>query len=334
MIKSHLKFLLAVPAGWLLKLLEVSALALCLVVGMYDPASGRDFHVSTQIKPDSLTVGDKALFINIIDVDSNYDIKPAPVEGQLGDATVLSDIYSIPDSEQGTMAFACTLAVYKPGISKIPSFVFNITDSLGNVERVSGDSLAVTVYSVLPADTSGVDIADIKEPMKLRGPIWPYLLIPLGIVVIAISIFLFSKYYRRKFEMPVVPPRPPWEIAYENLDRLKAERDLEFGRLKKFYFELTLIIREYLEGRYDFPAAEYTTYELENTEELKEIERDLYEELFATLNRADLAKFAKFLPEPADAESDLKFAYELVSKTIPVVKTDETEEKKLEVAAK
>ena len=93
-----------------------------------------DWDVRSRFRPrfyidsDSLTVGDKFLLFNTLNNADDYKIEPAPVEGQVGDATVLSDIYRIPDSEPGTIAFACTLAVYKPGEVEIPSFVLNFKD--------------------------------------------------------------------------------------------------------------------------------------------------------------------------------------------------------------
>jgi len=308
MIRPHLKFLLEVPTGWLLKSLEISILAFCLVIGMYDPVSGQKFKVSTYIEPESLTVGDKFLFINTIEINDDYDVEPAPIEEQIGDATVISD----HDPEPGMIAYACTLAVYRPGEVEIPSFVFNVTDSLGNTNAVIGKSVRTTIHSVLPADTTNLEIADIKEPMRLRGPIWPYLLIPLAVLVIVLSIVFLRKYFRKKLDIPAVPPRPPWETAYEKLDSLKAER----------------------EARYEFPAAEYTTYELENTEKLREIDTTLYNQLFDFFYRADLAKFAKFLPTIQDADSDMRFAYDFISKTIPVVESEEAKEEKLEEAVK
>jgi hypothetical protein len=334
MIKPHLKFLFAVPTGWLLKSLEVSILAFCLVIGMYDPVPGKQPGISTYIEPESLTVGDKFLFINKVESVEDYKIEPAPIEEQIGDAAVLSDIFKMQDPEPGTIAYACTLAVFRPGDAEIPSFVFNITDSLGNTESVIGKSVRTTIGSVLPADTTDLEIADIKEPMRLRGPIWPYLIIPLVILVIVSSIFILRKYFRKKMDIPDLPPRPPWEVAYEKLDHLKAERHIEFGRLKRYYFDLSLIVREYIEGRYEFPAAEYTTYELENTEKLREIDSDLYKQLFDFFYRADLAKFAKFLPAAENAESDMKFVYDFISRTIPVLEGEDVTKGKLEEAVK
>jgi hypothetical protein len=332
MIKPHLKFLLADPTGWLVKSLEITALAFCLVVGMYDPVFGQKLEISTYIEPDSLSVGDKFVFVNSVKSAEDLQYKPAPLSEQLGDAIVLSDIFKLPESSSGTEAYACTLAVYKSGEVEIPSFVFNFTDSLGDIQGEIGKTLRTTIHSVLPDDTTSIDIADIKEPIKLREPIWPYLAIAGGITMIVVLIYISRKYLRKETGVPVVPPRPPWEIAYEKLDGLKNEKHIEFGRLGKYYFELSLIIREYIEGRFGFPAAEYTTFELENAPDLKEIEDALYKRLFDLFYRADLAKFAKYMPTNESAESDMGFAYDFVSKTIPVVEEEKLVENKSEEA--
>lgn len=321
MIKEHLKFLLIDPAGWLLKSLEIAALSFCLVVGMYDPASGQEFDIITHIEPESLTIGDRFLFVNSINVMENFEIEPAPLGEQIGNAAVISPIYKLEDSLPGKISYACTLAVYQPGEIEVPSFVFNVTDSTGNVKEVIGKAFRTTILSVLPPDTAGIEIADIKEPKKLRGPVWPYLLIPIIIAILITAFIMIRKRLKNSIEIPEVPARPPWEIANEKLDRLRNDKHIEFGRFKKYYIELSLIIREYIENRYNFPAVEYTTYELENTESLKLNAADLYDRLFEFFYRADLTKFAKLIPTANDAGSDLKFGYEFISKTIPVVIT-------------
>ncbi len=318
MIKEHLKFLLIDPAGWLLKSLEIAVLSFCLVVGMYDPASGQEFEITAHIEPESLTIGDRFLFVNSINAMDNFKIEPAPLGEQIGGAAVISQIYKLEDSLPGKISYACTLAVYQPGEIEVPSFVFNVTDSTGNIKGVIGKAVRTTVLSVLPPDTAGIEIADIKEPKKLRGPIWPYLLIPVIIAILIAAFIMIRKRLKNLIDLPEIPARPPWEIANEKLDRLRADKHIEFGRFKNYYMELSLIIREYIESRYNFPAVEYTTYELENTESLKLDAADLHNRLFEFFYRADLAKFAKLTPTADDAGSDLKFGYEFVSKTIPV----------------
>ena len=314
----------------LLKVVGMLIIAFCLAVKICAPVSAQEFNISTALHPESLTVGDKFLYINTIDVRDEYSIEPLPLTDQLGDAMVLSDIYELEKSPDGALAFACTLAVYKPGEIELPTFTFVATDSAGNSQEFSGESVKAAIRSILPADTAGLDIADIREPYKLTGPIWPYFAIPLALALLVYVAILLRRRLAGKAEFPAAPPRPPWEIAFERLDLLKGERHVGFGRFKLYYFELSMIVRGYIEGRFDFPAVESTTYELENEDGLKRVGDGLYARLFEFFYRADMAKFAKVVPTAADAESDLSFAYEFVRETIPVI--EEPAGEKTEVA--
>jgi hypothetical protein len=304
---------------WFLKTIVFLAITFALIAGIYDPAVGQQFDISAAIYPESLTVGDKFLYINTVDVEDGYTVEPLPLTDQLGDAFVLSDIYKLEKSGDGALAFACTLAVYKPGEIELPAFTFIATDTAGISEEFTGEGITAEIRSVLPADTTGLEIADIREPHKLTGPIWPYFVVPVALALLIYGMILLRRRLGGRALIPVVPPRPPWEIAFERLDSLKSSRHLEFGRFRLYYFELSMIARGYIEGRYDFPAVESTTYELENECRLGHVDDDLYNRLFEFFHRADMAKFAKAVPAPAEAESDLSFAYEFVRKTIPLI---------------
>ena len=319
MIRAHLIFSIRQSSNRLLKAAEILAIVFGLAAGIYDPAVGQKFNISAVVNPESLTVGDKFLYINTIDDQDGYRVEPLPLTDKLGDAFVLSDIYKLEESRDGAISFACTLAVYMPGEIELPSFTFVATDTAGNSQELNGEGVKVTIQSILPADTTGLEIADIKEPYKLTGPIWPYFAIPLALALLIYSTILLRRRLGSRAELLMAPPRPPWEIAFERLDLLKGDRHLEFGRFKLYYFELSMIVRSYIEGRYDFPAVESTTYELENEDRLEEVSDNLYERLLEFFYRADMAKFAKVVPTLAEAESDLSFAYEFVRETIPVI---------------
>ncbi len=330
MIRPHLIFSIRQSSGRFFKAAEILAITFGLVAGIFDPAVGQEFNISAVIHPESLTVGDKFLYANTVDIQDGYRVEPLPLTDKLGDAFVISDIYKLEERVKGGVSFACTLAVYKPGEIELPTFTFVATDTAGISEEFSGDGIRATIQSILPADTTGLEIADIKEPHRLTGPIWPYFIIPLALALLIYGMILLRRRLGGRTELPMAPPRPPWEIAFERLDSLRGGRHLEFGRFKLYYFELSMIVRAYLEGRYDFPAVESTTYEIENEDRLRPVSDNLYERLFEFFYRADMAKFAKVVPTPAEAESDLSFAYEFVRETIPVI--EEPTSKKPEFA--
>lgn len=311
----------------MLKFAEISLLSLGMVIGMCNPAEGASA-VSGSIKPEKLTIGDKFQFINKVPIAPGTKIAFEPLPGSLGEAHVISDIRKLRSSSADTAVYACSLAIYKTGDFMIPTFSFTAVDTLGNRTEISGDSVAVTVLSVLPPDsaaTAQLKMADIREPYRLPGPKWPYIVFPLIAIAVIAGAYLAYKYSAKRQFVPVVPPRPAWNVAFEKLDILKRERHYDFGRIKVYYFELSLIIREYLEGRFEFPAVERTTFELEDDDRVKAVGERYYKRLFEFFQRADMAKFAKGAPLRLDADADLSFIYEFVKETIPRISVDEKE---------
>lgn len=318
MIRSHLVFLIMRPVVRIMRVFELTAVTLALIMGMYIPVSGKPL-IHSSAYPESLTVGDKFLYINRVSVPPGTRIEALPPGDHLGEATVVSDISRLSESADSLATFACTLAVYKSGEFEIPTFTFSTTDSVGNVEEITGDSLYVSIQSVLPQDTTGMDIADIRGPYRLKGPIWPYLVIPPAAAFVFLAAYLLYRRFRKIPEIPELPSRPAWEVAFERLDVLKGKRHYDFGRVKQYYFELSLIVRAYVEGRYGFPAAERTTFELESDLRMNRIDGKFRKALFEFFDRADLAKFAKVIPSRTDADSDLSMSYDFVQKTIPAI---------------
>jgi len=293
-------------------------MAALLVTFSSESARGQIPGIRAFIKPDSLTIGDRFAYVNIIDAPLGTGLEPLPVGEKLGDATVLSPVAKLPGSPAGTISYACTLSVYQPGPVKIPTFAFRDINS-PDTNIYSGDTLTINIASVLPADTTGLEMADIRGPRRLRGPIWPYLATAIALALLTYGGLQLRDRWRRKIIQPEIPPVPPWDLAFGRLDALKAERHIEFGRFKQFYFELSLIIRGYIEGRYETPAVESTTHELGGNEAIKSLPDSLFGRLFVFLERADLVKFAKSIPSTSASEGDLKFAYDFVVQTKPVI---------------
>jgi len=286
--------------------------------------------VKPSIDAKNLTVGDKFVYRN--ELPAGSEVESMPLEGKLGDAAVLSPIFKVKSPKPDGEVFACTLAVYQPGEAKIPTFSFRQANS-SDTTIYSGDTLTINIASVLPPDTTGLQMADIRGPRRLRGPIWPYLVAPIVVALIALGIIWLRKKLRRKISEPSVPPIPPWEMAFKRLDELKASRHLDFGRFKQFYFDLSMIIRIYIEERFETLAVESTTLEIKSDARLKELEPQLYDRLFELFNCADMVKFAKSIPTAKEAESDLAFAYDFVVRTKPAPVAPEGEKVIEEVKA-
>ena len=114
---------------------------------------------------------------------------------------------------------------------------------------------------------------------------------------------------------PVIIKRPAHTIALEKLDNLDDAKLWQKGQIKEYQSELTFIIREYLENRYDMPALESTTDEITKALRKRDFNKEDETDLQNILQIADLVKFAKATPAEELHQQFLDRAYGFVKKT-------------------
>ncbi|MEM6864774.1 MAG: hypothetical protein AAF575_06315, partial [Bacteroidota bacterium] len=114
---------------------------------------------------------------------------------------------------------------------------------------------------------------------------------------------------------------PPYDRAMLELKRLEKSRYLIQDEYKKYYSELTDIVRSYLEEDVQVTALESTTDELITKLELLKDSGELQlgegtiKQFQKILQTADLVKFARSKPSTSVAEQDRKLVEEIVVKT-------------------
>ena len=170
-----------------------------------------------------------------------------------------------------------------------------------------------------PGAEKAQDIKDIKPPRAARPRLWPFLLM-LALVGAAWYWGTWRKKRLAAARTAAAPPqdaRPPEVIAAAELDRLAGSGLWEEGRHKRFYGELTDILRRYLERRFSFPATRETTAEICRLLRGRDFDRRLLTVFRELFDRADLVKFSKTEAGPRWGEADLEAARRLVSETTP-----------------
>lgn len=191
-------------------------------------------------------------------------------------------------------------------------------------DSVFSNSLIFKI-SLIEVDTTK-DIKDIEPPIAIPytfKEVFPYVAWSVGgLAAIAAIIILLVR--RKKNIVKQEPPkRPAYIVAYEKLEELKARKLWEKGQFKDYHFTLSAIVREYIQEKYDVTTQELTTDELMILCATLDIPEDLLNELKATLQLGDFAKFAKANPSPEQNEDAWNNVHGFISKTHVTPSTQE-----------
>ncbi len=220
------------------------------------------------------------------------------------------------------------LAPSAAGDFTIPVLQANATLADGQLLTLHSTAIPVKVTSLLAEDAGTTpELRDIEEPLEPPIPLeWK-----LGgalAVLLLLGAFVWWKWLRKAqvAAEPPAPPIPPGQAALARLDALYASEVLEAGDYRQFHFELSDILREYIERRFSLRAQEQTTDEflagLPNQRVFNAEQQLLLQDF---LRRSDLVKFAKYAPQAEQsreaAEACRKFVVETDIAPSPVKRT-------------
>ncbi len=223
--------------------------------------------------------------------------------------------------------FNLQLSIYKTGEFTIPSFELTY---LKNNEQFKLDVLTqkVNILSVISQNEEVKDVKNLKNNISVKEK--TYIVIWIGIAILFILITILVVYVVRyklkaKKSEKIIIKKSANEIAYEKLSKLLAKKYIENNEIKKYYFEISEILREYLGNRFNFESIELTTYELKNKLlNIMEIDRNYLPLITNFLEDTDLVKFSKFFPDKDEIERITKGCFSIIEKS--TVETPKIEE--------
>ena len=219
----------------------------------------------------------------------------------------------------------------------IPKIKIQIGDKLFStdskkitVNLVEVDTTKQGLYDIKPAFDKFSSIEILKLSLKNNYPV----------ILFMIFLVLTLFYFRSKiieFFNPLLNIKPtlrPIELIKKRLSDLEKIKIDSGAEIKFFYSELTFVIRSFFEKEVYDKALESTTNELilklNNLSEIKSfaITKDSINRIEDIFKRADLVKFAKYLPEKSVIKNDLKIINEEV-KLFSALLPEPSEEEKL-----
>ncbi len=289
--------------------------------------------ISSSVDKSRVTIGDLITYTVSVVHDEDVTVEMPGLGANLGGFEIRDYETAEPKKKDGMIVTEVdyTISTFFTGEFEIPPLTITYyTAEDSTAFHLSSEPIHIVVESVKPSEAG--DIRDIKPPVEIARNLWAlirWFVLGGGIVLLVLVAYIV---YRRKKQgkglLPSKPEvkRPPHEVAYEALDRLKASDILEKGEIKTFYIRVSEIIRQYIEGRYFIVAMEMTTTEVLDGLENADVSPEEFGLFRTFLDRCDLVKFAKVIPTAQENEEIMTIATNIVDRTKVVFEDKEPAE--------
>jgi hypothetical protein len=252
--------------------------------------------IFSNVSTRELSVGDRVhLNITIMSPKGSVVVPPDP-SSSFGNITVKEwNSRKFEQTKADSLVFEYAITTYKAEPCTIPALSF-VLESKDVHDTLKTEAIPLTLVPQITTDSA--DIMDLR-PQQVTGKrplLWLWLLVA---AILAAAATLIGRYYFKRLQRPPPPPppKPPYEEAMEALAALESKQYLQKGLVREYVFELSDILKRYIERRFSINAAEFTTEEMLawlGISPLAKEQRMAMEWFFRT---TDPVKFAKMLPD-------------------------------------
>jgi hypothetical protein len=278
--------------------------------------------IDSQVDRAKILIGDVVRYSLRVTHAADVTVEMPTPGGNLGQFELRDYKVLPPQKKEGWTVLGADylISTFDTGEFVIPAL--SVTYTLkGDTTRhtLKSEPIKIQVQSLNPSEAG--DIRDIKPPLVPPRD-WKSILLKVSAAVLLVAAAVAAWWYirRRRQGKGILPerqtpPPPAHEIALAELKALVASDWLATGKHKAWHSELADIIRRYIEGRYGIDALEMTSRELLAALAGYGLEERWLPGLRDMLSICDMAKFAKYIPEPAETERLTAAAFDFIEGT-------------------
>lgn len=252
--------------------------------------------IVSSVSQDSLYIGDRIHLGVVLMVPRASQVVPPPTENGFGKFAVKEWTSDKTEKKNAdSLTFHYIITTYSAENCTIPALDFILAKE-GGADTLRTQPVPMRLILVSSPDTAS--IKDLKPQQSAGKPSLAWLWIVLAVAAGAAAFLLIRKYLPKPgkvLRMP--PPKPPYEEAMEALAVLEAKQYIAKGMIREYAFELSEIVKRYIERRFDINAAEFTTEEMLDWIKVSPLDPDCRKSVEWFFSTTDPVKFAKWLPD-------------------------------------
>ncbi|MFY7999459.1 MAG: BatD family protein [Candidatus Kapaibacteriota bacterium] len=310
---------------------------LLLFLGLFESVFAQDVRVRALLDTASMRIGEQTRLRLSVEHAPGVQVQFPFLADSLVSKVEVIDRTAIDSTMQENKSVlerqTFTLTSFDEGAYNLPALTFTYRKPNDPTEySIQTEPLTLAVSGVpLPqapptqdssATAESENIRDIKPPLAVPRTfleVAPYLagaILLFGGIVWAIWYFrTHRKVTNTDTGVQQASKRPAFEVAMEELEKLREERLWQSGAVKEYHTRLADIVRVYVEDTLNVTTLEATTEEIIAELRTKSCPAGTVEILRAVLEKADMVKFAKYEALPDENERSLRLATELVQIT-------------------
>lgn len=288
--------------------------------------------INVSLKPDSIRVGELSELTWEFTVPSGTKIVSMPVvpDSMPSGIEVVQREKVQTSKKNGVDIYSqkCMISAYDSGYFSVPA-LFAKAGNGKDTFSLSSDS--IRLYCTTVSVDTNANIKEIKdiytdvEPGEstaeaAKGLLkqWWFWLIVAALIVGAIWFWFWRKKKKPQVAETKTHKLTPAELALDELRKMRENRSWFRLTPKDFYTAVVDILRKYLLETRDIQAEEMLSSELIDAVIKAGFPLNAITSLRSILQIADMAKFAKYKPEPGQFELSIEEAIEFVQQTRPV----------------
>ncbi len=255
--------------------------------------------VKAEVDKSAITIGDPILYT--VTVKHSSEIKLASEIAPPSDPSFAVKKSKNFRKKEGGMIYEgkiFTLTAFGLGDYVLDPVQIQYLDAGGTPKTLQTDKIYISVKSVAEGEAK-TDIRGIKSVLKIPQKVLRWILIILLLMTVVFAVIYFKTRHKPLMASAQETARSAEDEAFFQLNQLFDSDLVRREKIKEYYLKLSEILRGYFERRYQILAMEATTFEIERSLKEKEVSLPLRELIREVLDAADLAKFAKWKPEPS-----------------------------------
>lgn len=307
----------------------ISALfAACIILPAQD--AGR----RSRLDRDSILIGDQVVWSVPVTVNEGQTAAFFPPEEPVapGIETIIPFHIDTISAKKGKLSMEGRMVVtsFDSGSFHMPPLAVVMMEK-GHADTLVFEGPVLEVNTI-PVDTATFQPYDIKGqityPVTFREVFpWVLLVFAFAAIVWFVVRYIVNRRNNKDFFGRSRQVDPPHVVALRDLEKIRGQKLWQNNRQKQFYTAVTDVLRQYMAGRYDFPAMEQTTAEIMDSLKDRDIDPRLMDEVKDLLSTADYVKFAKHSASDLENENAIPTAVRFVNSTFLQQLEDEKEDK-------